>query len=206
MQLFPFTFSHSAGGVKCLLGSESLSHESWKNCQDDNITNINTSLVRCWFPSASLAHFVFFNLCQSSNCSSICDYWGVNIIAREHFYFLLTPLTVHQWSPASQLRPSSSIRRLASLRHIARSKDLEKSGSRSCVFISVSLSNKHQQPAEQHGLSGISFFIWQARLITALLYNATHVATHHCCLSLFPYAGKCTAGGNWGRERAKRMP
>lgn len=70
------TFSHFTEGVKHLLGSETLSHESWKKCQDDNITNRNPFWVRCCFPSAFLAHFVFLCPCQRSNCSSIWDYWG----------------------------------------------------------------------------------------------------------------------------------
>lgn len=42
-------------------------------------------------------------------------------------------------------------------------------------------------------LLAFSFSNWQARLITALLYNAMHMATHCCWLSLFPNMGKCTA-------------
>lgn len=53
------------------------------------------------------------------------------------------------------------------------------------MFISISLTGKHQQPDEQSGLSGISFSIWQPRLITTFLYNMMNVATHRCWLSLF---------------------
>lgn len=124
-----------AEGVKHLLGSETLSHESWENCRDDSATNINTFLARCWFPSSFLAHSSSFILVKAhiARPSVIIE---VQEGAREHFYFLLRPLALHQWSPVSQLRPSSSIGRLKSFWQIAESKDLEKSGSRSCVFIS----------------------------------------------------------------------
>lgn len=69
-------------GVKHLLSTETLSHENWKNCQDDSVTNINTSLARCWFPSAFLTHLIFSHSCQSTNCSSICDYWGAGVCKR----------------------------------------------------------------------------------------------------------------------------
>lgn len=46
--------------------------------------------ARCWFPSALLAHLVVFHPCQSSNCSSICDYWGAGVCERT---FLFPPQT-----------------------------------------------------------------------------------------------------------------
>lgn len=76
-----------------------------------------------------------------------------------------------------------------------------------CVHLCFSLKQTPAAPSEQRGLAGISLSIWQARLITALLYNATHVATHRCWLSLFPYAGKCTGHGRErGRERGRGTP
>lgn len=141
---FQFTFSHSAEGVKHPLGSETLSQESWKKCQDDSVTDMNLlAVARCWFHqlfSHILSSFVLVKA-EIAHPSVIIEVRGGGV--GEHFYFLLRPLTVHQWSPASQLGPSSAIGWLKSFWQIAESKDLEKSGSRSCVFISVSPSNKH---------------------------------------------------------------
>ena len=121
------------------------------------------------------------------------------------FYFLLGPPTVHQWSPASQLRSSSSVGRPQPFWQIAESKDLEEvRKSIMCVHLCFSLKQTPTAPSEQRGLAGISFSIWQARLITALLYNATHVATHRCWLSLFPCAGECTGHGREGARQRKR--
>lgn len=77
---------------------------------------------------------------QIAHPSGIIEVQGHTV---EHFYVLLIPLIVHRWSLESQLRPSSSIGRPKSFWQIAESKDPEKSGSRSCVFISVSLSSQH---------------------------------------------------------------
>lgn len=94
----------------------------------------------------------------------------------------LLPSAASWWSPGSQLSPSSWARWKGPL---ADRQEHRKSGSRWCVFFSISLTGKHQQPDEQSGLAGISFSIWQARLITTLLYNMMHMATHRCWLSLF---------------------
>lgn len=105
MQLFQFTFSHFTEGVKHLLGSETLSHESWKKCQDDNITNRNCSewgVASHQLFSHILSSFVLVKD-QIAHPSGIIEVQGG---VREHFYVLLIPLTVHQWSPESQLRPS----------------------------------------------------------------------------------------------------
>lgn len=126
---FQLTFDHFDECVKRLLDSKTMSHHSWKNCQDDGVANINTFLAKCWFP------FILVKA-QIAHPSVIIEVpWGV----WEHFYFLLRPLSVYPWSPPSQLRLSSSIGQLKSLWHIAESKDLEKSRSWWCVFISFSL-------------------------------------------------------------------
>lgn len=125
-----------AGGVKRLLGSESLSHTRRGSCQDDGGANINTSLARCWFPSALVTRSL------SSSLKLLIHLWllrcGEGV--ESAFYFLRRPLPVRR---ASRLRPSSPSEPPKSFWRSAESKDLEKSGGRSCVFISVSPSNKH---------------------------------------------------------------
>lgn len=72
---FQLIFRHFAEGVN-----------HWVN----SVTNINTSSVRCSFPSAFLTHLVFWHSCQSSNCSTICDYWSAELLERT---FLFPPQT-----------------------------------------------------------------------------------------------------------------
>lgn len=79
---------HFIQGVKHLPASETLTHERWERCQDDNISGgeSRSEARRCF----SSAHFVFFCPCQGSNCSSIWDYWGAGVCCRT---FLRPPHT-----------------------------------------------------------------------------------------------------------------
>lgn len=140
LQLFSVRF---AGGVKHLLGSETLRVE--RTVGNDGVTNVqhvlSEVLVSISFFSHTSSSFILPVKAEIAHPSVIIE---VQEGATEHFYFLHRSSAVRQRSPASQLRPSSSIGRLKSFWQIAESKDLEKSGSRSCVFISLfSLSNKH---------------------------------------------------------------
>lgn len=85
-----FTWGHLTEGVKHLLGSETLSHESpkKKKCQNDKITNRNSFWARCCVSSPSPVHFVFRCPCQSSNCSSIWDYWGAEVCGGAFLFTL----------------------------------------------------------------------------------------------------------------------
>lgn len=109
---------------------KSLSHKSWMNCQ-----NVKHSF-------SEVSSHTFCCLSSSLEIKLLIHLWLLRFRRgmQEPFYYLLRPLTVQQKCPASQLRPSSSSEQLKSLWQIAESKDLEKSGSQSCVFVLVSLS------------------------------------------------------------------
>lgn len=138
------TCGHFTEGVKHLLGPEILSHESQKKKVSGWQHNKQELVV------SEVLRFVTFSctFCLPLSLSKLKLLIHLGLLRcrglrGEHFYSLLVPLTVHRWSRESQLRPSSSIGQLKSFWQIAESKDLEKSGSRSCVFISVSHSSKH---------------------------------------------------------------
>lgn len=135
-----FTCGHLTEGVKRLLGSETLSHESpkkrevsgWQHDKQEGVLSkvlrfITFSRTFCLPLSLSkLKLLIHLGLLR---CRAL---WG-NIFIHS---------SCHWRSRESQLRPSSSVGQLKSFWQIAESEDLEKSGSRSCVFISVSHSSK----------------------------------------------------------------
>lgn len=151
MQLLHFTSSSSLRKVSSVCSAlKPWVTKGWKKvsrCQHNKQEPVPGEVL------LSISPFFFFGtFCLLSSLSELkllIHLWLLRCeggVQKNIFYFLLGPLTVHQWSPASQLRPSSSVGWLQPFWQIAESKDLEKSGSRSCVFISVSHSNKHQQP------------------------------------------------------------
>lgn len=177
-----------------------------KKCQNDKITNRNSFWARCCISSPSPVHFVFRCPCQSSNCSSIWDYWGAEVCGGAFLFTLraadCTPMESRKSVKTIIFSRTTEVF-LADCREQGPGKVRK---SIMCVHLCVSL--KQTLTACRTAWPCWHFIFHLASSInhsTRIKYNARG---HPSLLALIiPLCKKIySQKRNWGRVRARRRP